>query len=612
MFVATVLSVGIVFADSVAANADEKPAHGVSVFGDLKYPAAFSHFDYVNPNAPKGGALRLRGIDSYDNLNPFILKGVPPVGVGLLFDSLMTRALDEPDALYGLIAKSIEVAEDKSWTIFNLRPEARFNDGTPLTAADVVFSFEALTTKGHPRYRLGFQGVEKAEALAAYRVKFTFKPGTNRDLPTQIATLPVISKSYYDTVDFESTTVTPPRGSGPYIVDNMEIGRHITYARNPNYWARGLAVNRGRFNFDQIRIDYYRDRSVAFEAFMSGEYDFHEEFVSNRWATQYNKPPVERGWIIRETLPDKRPSGVQAFFFNLRRAKFQDRRVRQALSLAFDFEWTNKSLFFDLYSRTNSMFENSRLAAHNPLTKAEKTLLESFQDKVPPEVFEKPFQAPRTSGNGNNRANLIEAVGLLRDAGWAVKKGVLVDPRGRPFTIEFLIGQSSFQRIIGPYAKNLKRLGIRSRIRIVDAANFQQRRQNFDFDIIMQRYVQPLTPGIEQRNFYGSESADVPGSRNFGGIKDPAVDGLIEKVINAQSRSDLTAAVRAMDRVLMWNFYSIPQWFKGTHNIAYWNKFGRPKIKADFDLGVVDTWWYDARKAAAIESPTPDTSKGNN
>ena len=590
----------------LAALACQAPAgeatvsHGVSVFGDLKYGADFAHLGYVNPDAPKGGTLRLWGLDTFETLNPFILKGRKEAWNELIFDTLMARAFDEPDALYGLVAKEIEVPRAGGWVAFRLRPEARFHDGTPITADDVAFTYRTLVEKGHPQFGILFRDVAGVEVLDQHRVRFTFKPGRHRDLPVQLAALPVLSKAYYAKVAFDRTTFVPPLSSGPYRVGKAEPGRSVTYERVPDYWARDLPVNRGRYNFDRIKIDYYRDRDIAFEAVFAGQYDFREEFTSRSWATQYDKPPVRKRLMVRETLPDETPSGVQAFFFNLRRDKFKDRLVRRALHLAFDFEWTNRNLFFGLYDRTNSMFENSPLAAHAPPGEAELALLEPFRGQVPEEVFTEPYRASVTDGSGKIRRELRKATRLLREAGYRVEDGALRDPSGTPFEIEFLLFEASFNRIISPYIANLKRLGIDARIRIVDAANFKYRTDHYDFDVIVRRYVQPLTPGLEQRNFFGSASADTPGSFNVGGIRDPAVDALIEKVIGAKSRAELTTAVRALDRVLMWNNYTVPQWYKGVHHIAYWNKFDRPKTKPRFARGVVDTWWYNPDKAAMI------------
>ncbi len=600
--VPALLASALIAAAPPALGNEVRASHGVSVFGDLKYPSGFAHFDYVNPNAPKGGTLRLWGLDTFETLNPFILKGRKEPWNALIFDTLMARAFDEPDALYGLLARSVELPADRSWVGFRLRPEARFHDDSPMTAEDVVFSYRALVGEGDPRYRILFRDVASAEAPRRDYVKFTFKPGFHRDLPVQLAALPVLSKAYYGKTAFAKTTFTPPLSSGPYRIVDVDPGRSLTYRRVKDYWARDLPVNRGRFNFDRIKVDYYRDRDIAFEAIFAGQYDLREEFTSRNWATQYDKPAIRKKLMVRQTLSDETPSGVQAFFFNLRRKKFQDRRVRRALDLAFDFEWTNRNLFYGLYERTNSMFENSALAAHAPPDADELALLEPLRGQAPEEVFTKPYAASVTDGSGRIRRELRRAARLLREAGYAIKGDRLVDGEGKPFTIEFLLFEASFTRIINPYIRNIERLGIEAKIRIVDVANFKVRTDTHDFDIIVRRYVQPLTPGLEQRNFYGSAFADVPGSFNIGGIRDPAVDALIEKAIGARSRKALTAAVRALDRVLMWNNYTVPQWYKSVHHLAYWNKFDRPRTKPRYARGVVDTWWYNPRKAAMIEA----------
>ena len=588
---------------AVSANAQNAdPKHGLSVFGDLKYGNGFSHFSYANPDAPKGGAFKVPGLDTFETVNPFILKGrKEPLAEALLFDTLMARAFDEPDAYYGLVAKTVEQPADKSWVAFNIDPRAKFHDGTSITAGDVVFTYNSLKKNGHPRYRINFRDVDRAEATSPGRVKFTFKPGIHRDLATRLAALPVLSKAYYDKVDFKKTTFVAPLASGPYRVGKYEPGRSITYSRVKNYWAKDLPVIRGRYNFDAVTVTYYRDREVMFQAFFSQQYDFREDFTSRQWATQYDKPAVNAGLVIREVLPDETPSGVQAFILNLRREKFQDVRVRTAIDMAFDFEWTNKTLFYSQYARTNSMFENSTLAAKKPPTKDELALLEPFRGELPEEVFTTPFASPQTDGSGKLRSSLRKASRLLKQAGYRIEDGLLKDAAGAPLKIEFLLFEASFKRIIGPYINNLKRLGIQAYIRIVDTANFKRRQDTFDFDIVIRRIAQPLTPGLEQRNYFGSEFSGVQGSFNVGGVKNGAVDALIEKVVTATSRPALTTAVRALDRVIMWNRYAVMQWYKGAHNIAYWNKFNRPAVSPRYAMGVIDTWWFDAAKAKMIE-----------
>jgi microcin C transport system substrate-binding protein len=602
------LALLLVLLGAAPAAAQDVATHGVSVFGDLKYPAGFKHFDYVNPDAPKGGELRLYGLDSFDTLNPFTLKGVQADFVDLLYDPLMTRALDEPDALYGVVASEAVMPPDKSWIAFRIRPEARFSDGTPITADDAVFTFETLRDKGHPRYRMLYDGVAGVRAVDAHTVRFDFKPGRQRDLPTLLAALPVLSKAYWSKREFERTTLDVPVSSGPYRVAQIEPGRSIVYARDPNYWGRNLPVNVGRHNFDRVRIDYFRDRDIALEAFFAGAYDLREENTSRDWATKYDdKPAIVDGTIKRETLRDHTPSGVQAWFFNLRRERFRDPRVREALGLAFDFTWTNKNLFYGLYKRTSSMFENSDLAAHDPPTPAELKLLEPFRGEVPDEVFTTPYHSPEPANETEFRQNLRKAVGLLRDAGWTVRDGKLRNAKGEPFTLEFLNYEATFSRLINPYIRNLERLGIDATIRVVDVANYINRRQTYDFDAVTERYTMLLTPGVELREYFGSAAADVPGSRNLAGIKDKAVDTLIADVIAAQDRPAMVAAARALDRVLMWRRYSVPQWYSGNIRIAYWDRFSRPKTRPLYDINTIigtaiDDWWYDAAKAKRVDA----------
>ncbi len=591
------------------------PRHGLSAFGDLKYPENFTHFEYVNPDAPVGGQLSMINVNmttvlssfvanatSFDSLNPFILKGQPAGGLDLLFDTLMVRAMDEPDAMYGLLASDAEIAEDRSSVTFTLRPQARFHDGTRVTADDVVFSFKTLQKDGHPIIRLPLRDVAGAEALDDLHVRFSFEGRETRDLPMLVAALPVFSKAYYTAHDFTATTVEPPLGSGPYTVKDVQLGRSITYARNPEYWGWKLPVNRGRFNFTTVRYEFFRDRSVAFEAFKAGTYDLREEFTSKTWATEYDFPARHQGRVVRATLPDKNPSGVQGFFINLRRDKFSDIRVRRALDLAFDFEWANRNLFYGLYERTDSFFENSELQASGPPGVEELALLEPHRDRLPESVFGPAYTPPISDGSGNLREELKQAGALLDAAGWRVRDGKRVNGRGDQLRIEFLNYETSFERIIGPYIRNLKRLGIDAKVRTVDPSQYEARVETFDFDITTSRYVQSNTPGIELRGFFSSAAANQRGRWNLSGIKDPVVDTLIEAAIAARDRKSLTAATRALDRVLRAGHYWVPQWYKGEHNIAYWDRFGHPAVTPKYDTGIIDTWWHDAAKAARIDS----------
>ena len=596
-----------------AAAAERK--HGLSAFGDLAYPADFQHFAYADPDAPKGGTFSLigwGGVTTFNSLNNYILKGDAAQGLELLFDSLMTRAADEPDAVYGLVASSAEVADDGMSVTFFLRPEARFSDGTQVTAEDVVFSFEALKEKGHPLYSQMLRDVVKAEALDPQTVRYTFQGNLVRDLPLTVAELPIFSKAYYSTKKFDETTMEPPLGSGAYLVDNLAQGRTIVYRRNPDYWGKDLPVNKGRWNFDKIRFEYFRDRTAGMEAFKAGTYDFREEFTSKVWATEYGFPAIRDGRVKKEVLPDETPSGTQGFFINTRRDQFKDPRVREALALAFDFPWTNRNMFYGLYDRTTSFFENSPMEAEGEPSEEERALLDGLGVPVPQAALGPATMPPETDGSGQDRNLLRQAGGLLDEAGWTVKNGKRVNDKGEVLKVEFLTFEPSFERIIAPYVKNLKLLGIDARIRNVDPAQYQQRLKDFDFDITTQRYVMRNTPGVELRSYFGSQAADLDGSLNLAGIKDPAVDVLIEKVVAAKSREEMTTAARALDRVLRAGHYWVPHWYKGSNHVAYWDKFGRPETKPKFDRGILDTWWFDeARAAASATRAAPPEKAGH-
>jgi microcin C transport system substrate-binding protein len=587
------------------ARASERK-HGLSAFGDLAYPPDFTHFNYANPDAPKGGTFSLvgwGGVTTFDSLNNFILKGDAAQGLDLLFDTLMTRAADEPDAVYGLVAENAEVADDGMSVTFYLRPEARFADGSPLTAEDVVFSFDTLKTKGHPLIGQMLQDVVKAEALDPHTVRYSFKGDLVRDLPLTVAGLPILSKAYYSTHPFEQTTLEPPLGSGPYTVSDVKQGRTITYKRNPSYWGKDLPVNRGRFNFDTIRFEYFRDRTASMEAFKAGAYDFREEFTSKVWATEYDFPAIRAGKVKKEVLPDETPSGTQGFFLNTRRDALKDPRVRKALDLAFDFDWTNRNLFYGLYTRTESFFENSPMKAVGEPSEAERTLLDSLGVPVSPEALGPAYLPAKSDGSGQDRALLLEAGKLLDEAGWTIKNGVRVNAQGEPLTLEILNFEAAFERLTAPYIRNLKLLGIDAKLRTVDPAQYQRRLKSFDFDITTERYQMRNTPGVELRSYFGSAAAKMDGSLNLAGIADPAVDALVERVVGAKSREELETAARALDRVLRAGHYWVPHWYKASNTIAYWDKFSRPEIKPRFDRGILDTWWYDEAKAAKLASP---------
>lgn len=598
-----------VIAKPKRASAAQK-VHGLSAFGELKYAPDFKHFSYVNPKAPKGGKLSMigtAGLTTFNSFNAFILKGDGAQGLGYLFDQLMVRAFDEPDAVYGLVAKSAELADDKKSITFYLRENARFSDQTPITAKDIKASFELIKSKGHPAYTLLLRDITKVEIIDKLTVRYHFKGEQIRDLPRIVATLPVLSAKYYETHDFAKTTLDAPLGSGPYQIKSHDQGRQVTYERRKDYWAKDLPVNTGRFNFDELRYEYFRDQTAEFQSLIAGNFDLREEFISRDWATKYNKPQFKNGRMIRETLSDKSPSGAQGFFLNLRREKFADIRVRKAIGLAFDFEWTNKNLFYGAYKRTQSFFENSDMKAHGMPSKEEIALLEPYRSELPKEVFGLPFSPPKTNASGKDRKSLRQALRLLRKAGWTVsrdkKRGraVLRNQKGEEFTIEFLTFSSAFERIIAPYIRNLAILGIKANIRQVDSSQYERRLKDFHFDITTRRYVLGLTPGVAMRNYWSSRSAKTMGSLNLSGIKSKAVDGLIEKMIDAKSRAELVIAANALDRVLRAGHYWVPQWFSGSHRMAYWNKFGKPDTKPPYDRAIIDTWWVDEAKAAKLK-----------
>jgi len=581
----------------------QEAAHGLSLFGDLKYGPDFPHFDYANPSAPKGGLLHLATVDTFSTLNPFTLKGVSAAGAGLPFESLLEGSADEADAAYGLIAEGVVLAPDRRSVRFHLRPEARWHDGTPITARDVAFSYEILTTEGHPAYANNLAGVDRVETTGDHDVSFHLADPDNRKLPLIVGGLSIVSEAYYRDRAFGETTMEPPLGSGAYRVAKVDPGRSVTYERVPDYWGAQLPLNVGRYNFDTIVYDYYRDRTVLVEALKAGEYDFHEEYTSKVWATQYDIPAVEQGWLVKDVLKDNTPSGVQAFFFNTRLPKFQDRRVREALAYAFDFEWLNKNQFYGLYDRMASYFENSELAARDLPSEAELALLEPHRGAVPEEVFTKAFVPPATDGSGNNRGNLRAARSLLKEAGWVTKEGALVNGEtGEPMTVEFLYFEPTFERIYAAFGRSLERLGVGVNLRLVDGAQYEERLKTHDFDITTIRFVFNLSPGAELNSYFASSTVDQVGSFNIPGIKDPVVDALIGEVAAATDRPSLIAAARALDRVLLWGHYMIPQWYKGAHHLVYWNKFDRPALKPRYARGVFDTWWVDREKDDALRA----------
>jgi microcin C transport system substrate-binding protein len=585
------------------APATPGPVHGFAMHGDVKYPPNFKHFDYVNPDAPKGGEVKQYGIGTFDSFNPFILRGVPSGAVLSTLDTLTVPSGDEPFTRYCLICETMEVPADRSWVEFTLRPQARFHDGSRMTPEDVVWTFESLKSKGHPRYRSYYADVIKVEKTGERKVKFSFKPGINRELPLIIAELPVLSKAWWTAPghDFEKTTLEAPLGSGPYKIDSFEPGRYVTLRLVPDYWAADLPVNKGRNNFGAIRVDYYRDRTVALEAFKAGEYDLRLESQALAWATLYDSPALSQGLIKKEEIKEERVAGMQGYVMNTRRAMFRDRRVREAMGYAFDFEWANRTLFYNAYTRTRSYFDNSELAAHGTPSPAELKLLEKWRGKTPDEVFTTEYNPPKTDGTGNTRDNQRIAARLLREAGYKIENQRLVGPDGQPFEFEILLENPQFERVTLPYVENLKRLGITARVRTVDPAQYQKREEDYDFDMTITVFGQSESPGNEQRSYWNSKEADERGGRNLAGVKDPAVDEMVEAIIQASDRANLVATTNALDRLLQWGFYVVPHWYLAADRVAYWDRFSRPSIspKTGFDSS---TWWVDAQKDAALRT----------
>jgi len=600
--VAIALSAVFLLPTAAPSSASEEvhTAHAMAMHGEPKYGPDFKHFDYVNPDAPKGGTVTYGAIGTFDSLNPFILKGTAAAGSSLPFETLLVSSQDEAFTMYGLIAETITVPENRSWVEFTLRPQARWHDGEPITVEDVIFSFRTLKEKGHPFYRAYYANVETVEKVGERKVRFTFGGGDNRELPLIIGQMPVLPKHYWEGRDFEQTTLEPPLGSGPYRIEKVDSGRSITLKRVEDYWGKDLPVNVGQNNFDRIRYEYYRDSTVALQALFAGGIDFRLENTAKLWATAYDVPQVRDGRIVKEMIPNQLPTGMQGFAYNIRREIFKDPRVRQALAYAFDFEWTNETLFYGQYARTESYFSNSELASRGLPTGEELEILERFRGRIPEEVFTQEYEAPSTEGPGGLRANLLKAMKLLEEAGWVIEDRRRVNAAtGRPFEFEILLNNPDFERICQPFVQNLARLGINARIRTVDTAQYQNRMDNFDFDMTVEVFPQSLSPGNEQRDFWSSEAAQTPGSRNIIGISDPVIDELIDLVISAPDRESLVARTRALDRVLLWGHYVIPHWHMQSFRVAYWNKFSRPEVSPPYGLPL-NAWWIDREKLAEI------------
>ncbi|MFZ4124868.1 MAG: extracellular solute-binding protein [Rickettsiales bacterium] len=569
------------------------PQHAITLYGTPKYSAGFSHFDYVNPAAPKGGTLRLSSTGNFDSLNPYILKGVAAPGVSAyLFQSLMTPSYDEPQTYYPMIATSVDVAKDRTHADFTINPKAHWNDGVAITAQDVVFSFDVLKKEGHPVYRIMYKPISAVEALGTYKVRFHFDDTEHRELPLIAAGMPILPKHYYEKVAFNKTTLLPPLGSGPYRITNVEAGRSITFERVKDYWAKNLPTQRGLYNFDTIRFDIYRDDVVALEGIKSGQFDYYEEYIARNWATAYNIDAVKRGDLLKLRIPNKIPRGMQAFLFNTRRDKFSDPRVREAIGLTMDYEWMNKTLFYSAYDRSSSFFQNTEFQATGLPEGAELALLEPHKKELPPALFKRPFTVPKTDGSGYDRGNLIKAQSLLDDAGWVLRDGKRINAKtGEPLTIEFLMTQRTFERVVSIMRKNLLRLGIDSTFRYVDASQYQRRIDHRDFDMVSIWWNLGLFyPSTEQYTYWHSSQAELEGSQNLGGIKNPVIDELVGKILRAQTLETLRPAARALDRVLLWNHYVIPHWYLSAWRQVHWNKFGKPTIQPSYNAAI-DTWW---------------------
>ena len=608
-----VLSVGTLAAAKLPspAFAQEQPAerHGISAFGDLAYPPDFKHFAYANPDAPKGGiyseAVSSRGYNgsflTFDSLNAYILKGNGAFGMDLTFATLMTRNADEPDAMYGFAARTVRISDDGLTYTFLMRPEAKFHDGSPLTAEDVVWSLTTLKDKGHPIISQLLRDFKGAEVSGKDAVVARFAEKRGRDVPLFVASLPIFSRAYYSKHEFDQTTLEAPLGSGVCKVGRFDAGRYIELERVKNWWGADLPVMRGLYNFDVIRYEYYRDSDVAFEGFTAGSYLFREEFTSRIWATRYNFPAFNDGRVKRRVLADETPSGAQGWFINTRRDRFKDRRLREALIDAFDFEWTNRTVMYGAYERTQSVFENSPMKAVGKPGPEEFALLEPFHGKVPDEVFGEPYVPPVTDGSGQDRKWLHRAAKLLTEAGCTIKDGKRVLPNGDPITIEFLIDEPRLQPLHFPYIKNLAVLGIQATLRVVDPVQYRSRVDGFDFDITIERAGFSSTPGESLRSYFSSRAAAIKGSQNLAGIAVPAIDAMIDHIIGADTRDRMTAAARALDRVFRSGRYWIPHYYKPTFWIAYWDVFAWPDKKPRYARGVPETWWADPAKAAAVK-----------
>lgn len=576
------------------------PQPAIAMHGTLKYKPDYTHFDYTNPDAPKGGTLRLHDIGTFDSLNPFVVKGATAAGMtflgqSMIYDSLMEQSYDEPFSMYGLLAESIERPDDNSWVAFTLRPEAKWADGKPVTAEDVVWTFNTVMEKGAPFFKAYYGDVTKVEATSDRRVKFTFGHNDNAELPLILSQLAILPKHFWtaDGRDFGNSALTTPLGNGPYKIGKVVPGRSIEYVRDDNYWGKNIAVNKGRFNFERITYDYYKDANVALEAFFAGEYDYRTENTAKLWATAYDAPAIKKGDIVKEEIAHTRPAGMQGFLYNTRRPVFADVKVRKALDYVFDFEWSNKQFAYNAYTRTDSYFENSDLASPaGPPTGRELEILEKYRGKIPDEVFTARYVPPVTKGDGNNRDNLRTAMQLLDEAGYKVgKDGIRVNDKGQRLSFEIIDSNPMFERWVLPFIANLKKIGVEATFRVLDPAQYQNRMTDYDFDMTIGSIAQSDSLGNEQRDFWGSEKASIPGSRNYIGVKDPVIDEIIEMIIVAPNREELVARSHALDRILLAGHYTIPQWHTNEWRVAYWKKLAHPEKLSGLTPAVTDTWW---------------------
>ena len=597
------LSLLICLALSFPARATLSESHGYAQFGTLKYPATFTHFDWVNPDAPKGGTLKVMAFGTFDTLNPYTFKGTSPVstpnflqyGVNELNETLMAGtgqyapSGDEPTSSYGLIAQSVEYNEDRSWVVFNLRPEARFHDGKPITAYDVAFSYNLLLKEGHPQYRTNLQEVQRVDILGPKRIRFVFKRANNPLLILRLGELPVLPQHYWAKRDFKATTFEPPLGSGPYRITKVTPGRQLVFEHVKNWWGTNLPVNRGKYNFDRVEVEFYRDSDVAFEAFKAREFDIYIEHQAKNWANGYNFPAVRRGDVVKAEIAHQIPTQTQGLFMNSRRATFEQTRVREALGLMFDFEWTNRTLFNGAYKRASSFYPNSEFSASGIPQGHEWLMLSPWRNQLPPELFSQAFALPQTDGRGIPRETMRQALGLLAESGWKLSGQRLLNSEGKPLRFEILLVNPNLERILQPYVENLASIGVDARLRTVDRAQYKQRLDQFDFDMILMTLDQTLSPGLEQWQYFHSSQANVKGSKNYAGVSSPLVDQLLERLLAAQNRDEQLSAGRALDRVLLWQHYIIPNWYLNYHRLAYRNRFAFVTTPP-YTLGL-SAWW---------------------